>query len=477
MKYSTRHLTLIAIAALVAITAYQAYWLVNIYHTLDSALLNELQEVVRAADFEEIVHRVNTMRDENYGGKMDVSVGVDSTLQKTTLRNESKRRMDDEDADTNLDMDVKSEFPDALREADDVMNVGLNMQRAIHSGLDRLRQPDLKYFEQAVERRLDSLDIDVPHAILYLRCDTLATDTLAKMGDCVNGKTDQFIMRLDINEGTEYQLLVSRRPWVVFKRMNAMIVLSLLTLFMLILAFGYAWRLAKRLKAIDEMKTEFSNNITHELKTPIAVAYAANDALLNFDAAKDPETMRNYLNISLDQLNLLSQLVEQILALTTERQEKVKLRLEDVNVGDTVAKLVKMHQLKAGGKVYFDIQIDPKLTLHTDRMHFSNIVSNLIDNAVKYSEGEAHVAIHAHADNNKIHIGVTDQGIGISHAHLPYVFDRFYRVPHGNLHNVKGYGLGLYYVKSMTERLGGKVAVHSKEGGGSTFSLTFVKGE
>ena len=135
--------------------------------------------------------------------------------------------------------------------------------------------------------------------------------------------------------------------------------------------------------------------------------------------------------------------------------------------------LVNMHQLKHGNKVHFDVSVDPDLTLNTDQLHFSNIVSNLIDNAIKYSEGQPKVTIKAHRNGDKLVIDVTDDGIGIAQANLPFIFDRFYRVPHGNLHNVKGYGLGLFYVKSMINRLGGCVSVQSREGKGSTFSLIF----
>ena len=474
MKYSTRLMNLMALIAIITIIAYQTYWLVNIYRTIDDNLQKELQEVLRSADFEEIIYRVNAMRDDHVGGKMDISVGVDSSLQKTTLTNERKKRLTDEKTDTNLKTTMpKSEFPDALREADDVINVGLNMQSAIHSGLDRMRGPNLKTLERVVERRLDSLDIHVPHAILYLQTNGHKTDTLAVIGDTITQHADIFHLRLDINAQTEYQLLMTKRPFIVLMRMKAILLFSLLTLLMLILAFWYARRLTKRLKAIDEMKSEFSNNITHELKTPIAVAYAANDALLNVDAANDPEIMHNYLKISIEQLNQRSRMVEQILALTTEQQEKLKLHMTNVNVNDVIRELVNIHQLKNNGKVHFEILTDPDLVLNTDQLHFSNIVSNLIDNAIKYSEKEPKVTINAHHDGHQLEISVKDNGIGIARTNLPFIFDRFYRVPHGNLYNVKGYGLGLYYVKQMVQRLGGNVTVHSKEGEGSIFTLTF----
>lgn len=475
MKYSMKYIVTIATVAILAVTCYQGYWLVNIYKELDAALLRDLQEAVRAADFEEIVHRVNKMRDENFGGSMDVTVGAKPDEEQTTLKNESKRHLDDEESQTNLNTSLpNNNFEEALRDADDVMNVGLSMQRGIHSGLDRLRDIDLDYYESCLSHRLDSLGVNVPHATLYVqRTDSVHCDTLACYGTPM-ADADVFPMVLDLNKNTEYQLLIADRYWIVLKQMNSVLMFSLFTLIMLILSFSYIINMVKKLKALDEMKTDFTNNITHELKTPIAVAYAANDALLNFNENNDPETTKSYLTISLEQLNLLSGLVEQILSLSMERRKNMKLQKEDVVVADVVDGLIGMHRLKAKDNVEFTVDVPADLQLHTDRMHFSNVVSNLIDNAIKYSDGTPQVTITAaRSKHDTVVVTVADKGIGIPRERQQYIFDKFYRVPSGNLHNVKGYGLGLYYVKSMMERLGGSVSLDSEKGVGSTFKLTF----
>ena len=212
--------------------------------------------------------------------------------------------------------------------------------------------------------------------------------------------------------------------------------------------------------------------MTHELKTPIAVAYAANDALLNFGADADGEKRTRYLRICQEQLARSGGLVEQILSLSMERRKTFRLHPETFPVADILAPLVEEHKLKADKPVRISVRLTPPgLTVTADRTHLTNIVSNLIDNAIKYSNGQAEVEIEGRKEGETIALTVQDHGIGIPKDKLAHVFDKFYRVPTGNLHEVKGYGLGLYYVKTMVERHGGTVEVESEPGGGSKFII------
>ncbi len=475
MKYSMKYVLAITTIVLILISGYQLYWLVNIYHTLDSALERNLKEAVRAADFEEIVHRVVKMQEENVGGEMSITVGADPKEEKTILKNESKRVRNTDEKETNLDTNLPTpNFADALKDADDVMNVGLSMQSGIHSGLDKMRALDFKFYDRALSHRLDSLGVSVPHLSLYLQrdiSDKLKCDTLARIGSITN-EVDTFRLDLDMTQGTEYMVLVPKRNYAVIKQMKAPLIYSFVTLLMLLLAFAYIINIIKKMKALDEMKSDFTNNITHELKTPIAVSYAAIDALLNFNGADNPERKKKYLTICQEQLNLLTELVEQILSLSMERRKEMLLNIEEIEVLPIVERLTNMQKIKSKETV-FDINIPESLTVKADKMHFSNIVSNLIDNAIKYSDSAPHITITAQQTGEGVDISVADCGIGISKESQHYIFDKFYRVPHGNLHNVKGYGLGLFYVKSMMTKFGGNISVNSELGKGSTFKLHF----
>lgn len=477
-------LIFLAVIALLAITAYQAYWLVNIYSEFSAVLRNDIQEAMRASDFEEIISRVERLKDESYGGKMDIKVGPDESREKAVVINEyTPRGADtlptsplDEDLDKGEDNKiVYDDFVNMLRSEKDVIQVGLHMQRGIHSGLDLLRPVDVATYDSILSRKLDSLGLRSRHITLLLRDDAGENpDTLAVAGGHVTEEADTF--RLDINSRRDmrHELILEKDRLAVPRQMRSMLLFSLFTLLILVLAFWYMIGMIKRMRILDDMKTDFTNNMTHELKTPIAVATAANDVLLDFGHKCSPEKVHKYLSICREQMGLLSELVEQILSLSMERRKQMKLEIEDVEVLPVVEKVVANHILKSGKEPQVEICIPAEMTVRADRRHFSNIVSNLVDNAIKYSPGCPRLIIKGFGghDGKKV-LTVEDNGIGISSERQRFVFDKFYRVPNGNLHDVKGYGLGLYYVRSMMEKFGGSVSLKSEPGNGSVFKLVF----
>lgn len=474
MKNRITYLIGLAVVVVIAICAYESYWLVDINQKLEQQLQADIQEALRVSDFEEMIHRVHVLSDEGYRGRMDISAGVDPDNGTTELVNEVE--MDEADEERPVDTTLpQSNMNDALRSPEDLTNVGLSMQRAFHGGLDRMRDNDVDYFYQVLTARLDSLGVSGSHGILYLkhRSETM-TDTLQWRGDIDIAQADTFRLALNPNTDTEYVLTVAQSHGPVLRQMATMIAFSVITLLLLIVTLWYLLRTMHKMRALDEMKSDLTNNITHELKTPIAVAYAANDALLNFGSAANPEKVKQYLTISQQQLETLDGLVEQILSLSSRRFETMKLKIEPVNVLSVIEPLTQILPMKTKREVDFTIEVPAELSLHTDRQHFSNIISNLIDNAIKYSTDKVQIRINAHRDSqDRLLIEVEDHGIGIDHERLRYVFDKFYRVPQGNLHNVKGYGLGLFYVKNMMKRFGGSVDVVSEPGVGTTFKLTF----
>lgn len=162
--------------------------------------------------------------------------------------------------------------------------------------------------------------------------------------------------------------------------------------------------------------------------------------------------------------------------MSMERRKTFRLHPEELRIQEILEPLIEQHKLKAGKPVHISVDIAPSnMTVLADRTHFSNILSNLIDNAIKYSHEEAEIDIHCRTvctgTNEQTEISVTDHGIGIAPQKQKHIFDKFYRVPTGNLHDVKGYGLGLFYVKTMTEQHGGSISVKSEIGKGSTFTI------
>lgn len=211
--------------------------------------------------------------------------------------------------------------------------------------------------------------------------------------------------------------------------------------------------------------------MTHELKTPIAIAYAANDALLQFPDPSDTERTKKYLTAALEQLSKLTRLVESILAMSMERRRHLSIAKEDILLRPFLTSIIDQQKLKTDKPCEIILKCPEDATISADPTHISNVVGNLIDNSIKYS-GES-VTINVCADTAGI--SVSDNGIGIPEKSIPDIFNKFYRVPHGNKAGVCGYGIGLYYVKSIVEKHGWSIHAESKTGKGSTFTIKFIR--
>ncbi|MDE6681221.1 MAG: HAMP domain-containing histidine kinase, partial [Muribaculaceae bacterium] len=228
-----------------------------------------------------------------------------------------------------------------------------------------------------------------------------------------------------------------------------------------------------KLRTIEQMKDDFTHNMTHELKTPVAVAYSAADSMLRYYDQSDEVRNRKFLKIIMQRLSFLSGMIENILSMSMERFKTMKLNIEAVELRPLVTEIAGMYELKADKLVTIMIDIPEGLSIMADSLHLGNVISNLIDNAVKYSGDSVTVAIAADSGT----ISVTDDGIGIAKGNLPYIFDKFYRVASGDRYETGGYGLGLFYVRQITELLGWSVDVSSYPGKGTVFTIKLRKDE
>ncbi len=496
MKHSIKSIFILATIVILAIAAYQAYWLTDIYSTLQANFSGDVSEAMRSADFEEINNRVNKLREEGYGGSMSVSVGSEKSHEQVGVKNEyheGTNKNSDESAnqsssETETELSQEElpkeeeevsntvpydDFSNSLKDEEALRRVGLYMQKGIHDGLDAIIPVCPVCYDSLLCKKLDSLGISRRHTTLYIQKTEADIDTLL-IGSPRIAQADTFSITLNSLESKQYILLLERPFISIPHKMHSALLFSAFTLLILILAFWYIINMIRRMRDLDEMKTDFTNNITHELKTPIAVAYAANDALLNFGESNSPEKLKKYLTICQDQLTLLTQLVEQILSLSMEKRKTMKLNIEPIALAPVINKIVENHQLKTKKPLTIDLDVPASITVLSDKIHLNNIINNLVDNAVKYSGESLHLTIKAKRQvDGTIVLTIADNGIGISDEQQRYIFDKFYRVPHGNVHQVKGYGLGLYYVKTMLKKLGGSVSLKSEVGSGTTFKLTF----
>ncbi|MGY2132966.1 sensor histidine kinase [Hymenobacter sp. HD11105] len=257
----------------------------------------------------------------------------------------------------------------------------------------------------------------------------------------------------------------------VLKQMGSLLGGSVLLLGLTTGCFALMLSTILRQKKLSEVKNDFINNMTHELKTPLATVSAAVEAMQNFGALNDPQKAQTYLSISQKELQRLSDLVEKVLNIAVDERQTLTINPELVRPAELVQELVARHELQAIKPVHFEVDMEPSDSLPLDRIHIAGVINNLIDNAIKYSREQVTIAIRGRRDESGWRLTVQDDGIGIPKSYQDAVFDRFFRVPTGNLHPVKGFGLGLYYVRQVVERHGGHIAVRSEPNRGSEFSL------
>ena len=239
------------------------------------------------------------------------------------------------------------------------------------------------------------------------------------------------------------------------------------------LFFAYSVWVILRQKRLSEIKNDFIGNMTHELKTPISTIALSSEVLSDPDIVQEPERLRSYARIIREENERLRAQVERVLQLATLDRENLHLKREEVDlhtVVHEVAGAMKLTLEERKGSLTLELQAT-RSVVRGDRMHLGNVVRNLLDNAIKYCTDVPVIVVRTRDRNGSFLLEVRDNGIGIRKEDLRHVFERFYRVPTGNVHNVKGFGLGLHYVKQIAEAHQGHVDATSTPGRGSTFRL------
>ena len=259
----------------------------------------------------------------------------------------------------------------------------------------------------------------------------------------------------------------------VFKDMWALLITSSVVIIILIFSFYYIMANNLKQKKLSVIKNDFISNMTHEFKTPISTISLASEMLHDTSIAQTPEKQQRYVKMIRDENKRLSLLVESILQTSILDKGEFILKLSEVDVHEIINTAINNTQLliaQRNGTVQTFLKAQ-KFKLQADRIHLTNIIFNLIDNAIKYSKDTPEIIVSTHNTAEGIMIEVKDNGIGISKENQRKIFDKFYRVPTGNVHNVKGFGLGLSYVLAVVMKHKGTIGVSSELGKGSTFKV------
>ena len=275
------------------------------------------------------------------------------------------------------------------------------------------------------------------------------------------------------NEKKVFTLYILKLRWSIAKSFTPVLILSMLLILIILGTFIYSIRVIQNQKKNTRIKTDFINNMTHELKTPIATIGLACEALTDKNIKLDKTSQNRFLTTIKSENVRLGKLVENVLESSVSVKASPELKLEVFNIEDVIKKAIKSIQLSyntRNGKIKTDFLAQNKI-IEADKLHITNVIHNLLDNSLKYTSKSPLVTISTRDVISGLIIRIKDNGIGIAKDNHKRIFEKLFRVPTGNLHNVKGFGLGLSYVKSIIDLHKGKIMVESKLGNGSTFTI------
>lgn len=273
---------------------------------------------------------------------------------------------------------------------------------------------------------------------------------------------------LDVYFPNKGNYLIASLGWVGFS--------SIILILIIIGLFAYSLYVIIRQKQVSEMRTDFINNMTHELKTPISTLSLAGQMLNEKSRTGNFSGMDYISGVINDETKRLSNQVEKVLQMAMFENGKISYKKSKINLSQLTRQVYQsflIHIEKKNGSISLSGD-DENYTIFGDQVHISNVVSNLIDNAVKYCKQAPRIEIKLTRERNNVKLSIKDYGIGIAKDHLNRIFDNFYRVPTGNIHNVKGFGLGLSYVKKIVEEHNGTITVSSESGKGTIFVVQFT---
>lgn len=465
-RFKTISTTFIIVIAV--IFGCNVYYLISLYNSIKANVERDVMTALADADIDDLMYRAGRaqglasdvkvqedMDEYDAPRKAEASTYKDEHGQLISVRTEADGTVVEKRAKLSENSSYSNQMIDA-------------MSRQFHAIMEKYIPYDLAVMDSVLRNQLshrfiypDFLCVEVVDSNDSVICRNPEFNEAAGL--------DSFRYNINPDEGIYYKAYMTPLTRHILSQMMGVMI----TVFLLSLAFSFAFwylfRTVSKMRTLEEMKDDFVSNMTHELKTPIAIAYSANDALLNYDTANDPQKKVTYLYIANKQLKRLGELVENILAMSMERRKTMKLKPETILLRPFIEEIAAAQHMRGEKEITINVDVDEAAAIEADKAHLSNILNNLIDNAIKYSGDSVEITI----SGNEREISVKDNGIGIPAKSIPYLFNKFYRVPHGNRQDVRGYGIGLYYVKSILDKMGWNIDVRSKEKEGSVFTIKF----
>jgi two-component system phosphate regulon sensor histidine kinase PhoR len=481
MKREIRFILLLITLATACILAFQMFWIVNSYTVNHKQLLKEVNQALEVSIQREMNIRysslASTLYDDNTN-EITIIENKGSSINIDSLLNAASGKIDDKNSSMQISFDAKTFKRKDSVHIPDMLNIDL---KAILTAI-LVDEKDNKIYTNIVvldsllkdEFKARELDSDYFVEIRNTKKDSLlysSIDTPINEGSTLYSRN----VATSVFKKSYARVAFPNQKQIILTRMGGLLIMSALLLLIVILCFLYMYRTIINQKNLSEIKNDFINNMTHELKTPIATVNAAIEGMQSFDVLEDKKKTNRYLSVSSRELKRLSTLVEKVLNIAAYEKKELFLNIEPINLNDMINNIINTQSIKNAEKtvdIVFN-EVSTSTVIEGDRVHMTNVINNLIDNAIKYSEEEVKIYITLTKSKHSCFLSVKDNGIGISAKHQNKVFDKFYRVPTGNLHDVKGFGLGLHYVKNIIEKQEASIELKSSIGKGSEFIISF----
>jgi two-component system, OmpR family, phosphate regulon sensor histidine kinase PhoR len=468
------------IATIILITGFQSYWLTRLYKDEKQGLKKEADVLFRAAVYNLQMYRFrnDTLLNKTLPENLFVMDAL-NVMRKSVEREVPQSKMVISMSSSFSNSRDSSKKKDSTRV---ILSNGEPERRTMMAGMPGPGEFGRIIFRSSLgdslsERQIDSayrkeLDMaKIPVSFIIVSRPAARMKKELRDSEEQTDSLNTSYITVGLNNPIEYRAQLGSANNYLLGKITYPILISLLLITLTTASFIFLYRNLLAQRRLTDIKNDFISNITHELKTPIATVNVAIEALKSFNAIDNPERTREYLDISSSELQRLSLLVDKVLKLSLFESKDIELKLEVFNLKDVIREVIQTMQLqfnKAKADVHFTTEGN-NFIIEADKLHITSVVYNLLDNALKYSPGQPNINITLTDKQSHVEMKVADNGIGIPLEYQDKIFDKFFRVPHGNKHNIKGYGLGLSYVSHIISKHHGYIEVDSEEGKGSTF--------
>lgn len=463
---------LLSVISLISILVFQGIWLKqatdNNRRTFDYAVNEAIKGTVKKLE----KHLVLTMVKQNKH--------TDSLLENIKIQIERKDSTVQVDSVTGEMQRQTSKYSEVLILKDDSNNKSSLKERVTEviggvisdlrfKSITKSRKPQYEILDSFIRESLKQQGITNSFDYAIKVMDTIITYKSPNYEKAASDSEYSTTLSSPVNK---LYVKISNKEEFILNSLLPFLLAMLFFSIVIIITFAISIRTILKQKKISTIKNDFINNMTHEFKTPIATISLAADALKSQIANK--EQTNHFADIIKQESQSMNQKVETILQMALVEQQEIKLDKEKVGVNKLVKSAIEHHKLKLeslGGELIADY-LEADITINADTHHMGNVVSNIIDNAIKYAGGTPDIAIKLIQLKDSVVINIADKGIGMSRDEQKRVFDKFYRAEGGNIHNTKGFGLGLSYASEIMKLHNGQIHIESEKGKGTTVSLT-----